>query len=641
LRYTARIVSGSRVAVLGRGLGLVLGLMAFASGCATGARASRARPPVVVRASAARTAPREARFPSRGCTPSAPVVQGFAPRSEPLDALEAAAETPANDPVAPFADGPVRAEFPAPWWPSRVEGRDFTAYRWLTGEPSDAITLYVGDHPAFSAPGGHEFRLALAGTLLRGTLSRQDRRWRLEALALLPCASPRHVHVSARSDDPRVIARVARALRSLRVTREPGERPGPIPLEASRDRPRVDGWLRGAPEPLRQWALSALDAGALRARYALAVDHPLADQTLFGRVSTSVRGLPADVWLHLPVRAGAAVVEPVFSDAASAGALPARWRDARCANPSLTIAQDGVALRCEGEPEWRAALREDDGAHSMTSALDRALAGRDLVRRWAARPALAWEYPASLCDPTTPDASRAPGAPRAPRASGAPGVSGFSGVSEPAVVTGVGAATSIRWGRCLLLAREQAGSLAISGLAVEGECARIPDAPWSRGMRSAGRFTELGAGTGDGACRFTLGLREGRGWVVSTSDRESAAGPVGQGLSMGVSRDAIARAIGVAMELASMSAGRRDDPPEGVTPEVLAGLGVDRPGSARARETARRWYAFGGVDGALPVALFDAGGADRVRVSVAAWTLEVTRGADGRWTVTAVEPTAW
>jgi hypothetical protein len=111
---------------------------------------------------------------------------------------------------------------------------------------------------------------------------------------------------------------------------------------------------------------------------------------------------------------------------------------------------------------------------------------------------------------------------------------------------------------------------------------------------------------------------------------------------MGVDRAAIARAVGVMIDLASMGMGRREEIPEGVAGLVLSALALDRPGTRRARDVLRWWYALGGMEGALPVAVMEASTVanDRVRVVFAAWSVEVTRGADG-WIVTAIERTQW
>jgi hypothetical protein len=598
----------------------------FACGCATAssARPPRARPPT----SATPSVAHEARFPARGCTPSAPVVRGFTAQTAALDALEDAAELPREEPSRPFEDGPVRASLPADWWPARVDGRDFTAYRVLTGDDEDVVSVYIGDRPSFRAPAGHEFRLALSGTLVRGTISRRDRRWRLEALALLPCATPRHVHVSAHSDDPRVIARVARALRSLRVLRETRARPSMVSLDPERDRATLVGLAADASEPLRAWLLRALTSGALRARYPLSTIHRRSDQELQGQLDATISGVAASLWLSAPVRDGRLAVPSIFAEPASmrGDALSRALDGAGCREPSLTVAQDGVALRCAGEVELRSATHERDGDAAFSRALDRALVTRATLRRWRADAALAWGFPAALCD--VPEAE---------------------GARAPVLVSAEGAVSTARVGRCWLAQGTSAATdgrsspAPILALSVEGSCAGVPLAPWSSGLRAAGRFDALSAQGAQGACRFTLGLRAGRGWVVSANDAESATGPVGQGLAMGVDRAAIARAVGVLLELSAMAQGRRDDPPEGMDVSVLEAFGLDRMGTPRARDALRWWYAFGGLEGALPVAVLDASslGADRVRVVFSAWTFELERGPSGGWRVQRAQRTAW
>lgn len=588
-----------------------------------------ARPTVpsapVVRAQS-RSVANEARFPARGCTPSAPVVQGFVAQTAPLDALATAAELPEAEPVTAFEHGVLRAAWPSDWWPSRVDARDFSAYRLLTGDDDDVVSVYIGDRPSFRAPGGHEFRLVNGGTLIRGTLSRQDRRWRLEALALLPCASPRHAHVIAQSDDPRVIARVARALRALRVVRDETAAPQSIALDPVSDRARIEALSQSSDGSVRAWLLAALATGQLRAKYPLATSHPRADQELSARVRSSVQGVPAELWLSLPVRDGRVQVTHVFNDAArmaTGDELSRSLVAAQCAGAVLTVAQDGVALRCDGERELRGAIDERDGEAALRQAIARVLSVRSFVRRWSAQPALAWGYPQSLCD-------EASGAARS-----------ASVISSVASATGV--VMGARVGRCFMVLRgADVQRSALAALAIEGACASVADAPWAAGLRGAGRFRELSGQQGQGECRYTAALREGRGWVVSANDSESAMGPVGQGLTMGVDRAAIARAVGVMIELAAMGLGRREEIPEGVAGPVLSALGVDRPGTARAREALRWWYALGGMDGALPVAVMEASAvaSDRVRVVFAAWTVEVTRGASG-WSVTGIERTRW
>jgi hypothetical protein len=581
---------------------------------------TRAQPVTV----ASRSVVNEARFPARGCTPSAPVVQGFVAQTAPLDALETAAELGPDEPVTAFEHGALRGAWPSAWWPSRVDARDFTAFRLLTGDDEDVVSVYIGDRPAFRAPGGHEFRLVNGGTLIRGTLSRQDRRWRLEALALLPCSAPRHAHFLAQSTDPRVIARVARALRALRVTREPAALATAAVLDPSADRPRLEAMTASLDPSLRAWLLAALAARELRAKYPLATDHPRADQELTARVRGSLQGVPAELWLSISAPGGRAASAHVFNEAAKSQgeALSRTLAAAGCTGPSLTIAQDGVALRCAGETELRGAVDDRDGASSLSGAINRALAVRGFLRRWSARSELAWGYPSTLC---------AQGASAQPAA--------------PVVVSAAGSVITARVGRCFLAQQAIETDSRLSplvALAVEGACAEVAEAPWSTGLRAAGRFGELGAQRGQGECRYTLALRGGRGWVVSANDAESATGPVGQGLSMGVDRAAIARAVGVTIELAAMSAGRREALPEGVTGTVLSALSLDQPGTARARDALRWWYALGGVEGALPVAVMEASATatDRVRVVFSAWTLDVTRGASG-WVVSGIERTRW
>jgi hypothetical protein len=496
----------------------------------------------------------------------------------------------------------------------------------LTGDDDDVVSVYIGDRPSFRAPGGHEFRLVNGGTLIRGTLSRQDRRWRLEALALLPCASPRHAHVIAQSDDPRVIARVARALRALRVVRDETAAPQSIALDPVSDRARIEALSQSSDGSVRAWLLAALATGQLRAKYPLATSHPRADQELSARVRSSVQGVPAELWLSLPVRDGRVQVTHVFNDAArmaTGDELSRSLVAAQCAGAVLTVAQDGVALRCDGERELRGAIDERDGEAALRQAIARVLSVRSFVRRWSAQPALAWGYPQSLCD-------EASGAARS-----------ASVISSVASATGV--VMGARVGRCFMVLRgADVQRSALAALAIEGACASVADAPWAAGLRGAGRFRELSGQQGQGECRYTAALREGRGWVVSANDSESAMGPVGQGLTMGVDRAAIARAVGVMIELAAMGLGRREEIPEGVAGPVLSALGVDRPGTARAREALRWWYALGGMDGALPVAVMEASAvaSDRVRVVFAAWSVEVTRGASG-WSVTGIERTRW
>lgn len=610
----------------------VLCAVGCASRAATTGRPTSPRGTMVVRTQS-RSVANEVRFPARGCTPSAPVVQGFVAQTAPLDALAMAAELPENEPVTDFEHGVVRAAWPADWWPSRVDARDFSAYRLLTGDDDDVVTIYIGDRPSFRAPGGHEFRLVNGGTLIRGTLSRQDRRWRLEALALLPCATPRHVHLVAHSDDPRVIARAARALRALRVTREEGGVPQPIVLDAARDRAQLEALTQSSDGNVRAWLLAALATGGLRAKYPLATSHPRADQALSARVRATVQGVPAELWLSLPVREGQVQATHVFNDAAhmATGDELARTLAAeQCAGAALTVAQDGVALRCDGERELRGAIDERDGQAALRHALARVRAVRTFLRRWSGQPALAWGYRRELCDEGPSSTT-----------SGAGASAGVIVISSVETATGV--VMSARVGRCFMVLRgADVAHTALAALSFEGLCATVPDAPWSAGLRRAGRFRELSGQRGQGECRFTAALRDGRGWVVSANASESAMGPVGQGLTMGVDRAAIARAVGVMIDLASMGMGRREEIPEGVAGPVLSALALDRPGTRRARDVLRWWYALGGMEGALPVAVMEASTVanDRVRVVFAAWSVEVTRGADG-WIVTAIERTQW
>src|SRR5207253_2493883 len=123
-----------------------------------------------------------------------------AARAAPPPAARAAATRPAPDAGAPIA-APAAAGRAAPRvgcdarLPARTDGPDYTVYNVNTGQPGDVFGVYFGDAPSPRSHPGDEFSVALGPVAMRGRAWAEGARRRVEAVGLLPCATPRYVHV--------------------------------------------------------------------------------------------------------------------------------------------------------------------------------------------------------------------------------------------------------------------------------------------------------------------------------------------------------------------------------------------------------------------------------------------------------------
>ncbi len=551
------------------------------------------------------------RFPSSGCQVNTALVPNFAADTSALDAVERGAEL-AVEPVQTMVDGALRVDLPQGYFAARVDGDGWTAYRIRTGNDEDVLSMYVGDRPDFRPQPGHEIRVVNGGALSRGALFREQQRWRIESLTLLPCASPRHVHLSVHTDSAVVLARASRILRSIRVVNERTPRAGIYALEYARDHVAVEALFAENPAALLL-AQQALHAETPKLRYPLDVRHPLADQELTSRWVRTLDGVATEVWISLASARPIAIL-PAFravSDSAITVAI-GTLRRSGCAPQRFLVAQDGLAIRCAGEPELRVGVDEADGDQATPRAVERALRVRGVWRTWGDSAAFVWNFPRSLCgDPLRMQMSKERGI------------------------------LAVRAGNCILALDD--ASVTPRALAVEGACRDVPIAPWSQALRATGRFDTLAAGDHGGSCRFTLGASTHGGWVVAANNDDSASGPILSTIAMGVDPRAVSRAVGVLVDLASMAAGRSVRPPEHVHESVLTTMGLRRPGTVRAREMIRHWFTWGGMDGPLPVSVLGARTVSDGHVTVvfAAWTLTVERDAQGEWSVATIDETPY
>lgn len=568
-----------------------------------------------------------ARFPSTGCDLERPAIEGFAARTTELDALERAASEalPPQEPLREFRDGPLAMSLPAAFWPARVDGPDYTAYRVRTGRDADLVSLYVGDQPRFHARERGEFRLVQGSTLIRGYLSHEQNRWRIDALALLPCARPRHLLLSAESADVLTIARIARSLRTLHVLSDGHPRQAPIAMDPQRDREQIRTRLSAYPEALAL-AIAALESNTLTARYPLTTDHPLADQLLTGRSRVTHDGVGVHRWIAIDLRNNGQIeLSPTLRTwSTDEPAVLAELRQAQCARAEITLAQDGVAIRCDQEREVRASLATGPVTPSVArEALTRALATRALVARWRSDPAAMFSVPLEAC----------------------------SSAALPIVSTRIPTGTTVRVGQCLL--HTDPTLTQSKALALEARCAVTRDAPWATVLRTSGRMDALESPTNvqtsdagtppQDSCRFVLGLHGPQtGWVVSANSEESVSAAVSARVGLGVDRRAIERAVGVLVELNALAAGRREGVPEGLAPQVVTTLGLDHLGSEAARATTRWLYAFGGPESGTSLTLVSARVASdtQIELDFMPWIVTVERQSDRSWTVRDVRPTA-
>lgn len=558
------------------------------------------------------------RFPSDGCQINTPLVPNFAADTSALDAVERASEL-STEPTTTLVDGAVRAEIPTSYFASRVDGEGWTAFRIRTGNDEDVITMYVGDRPEFHPQPGHEIRVTNGAALSRGSIFREQQRWRMEVLTLLPCAAPRHVHLSVHTDNALVLARASRILRSVRVVNERTPRAGVIALEFARDHEGVEALFRENPVAL-SLAQQALHAESPKLRYPLNVVHALADQELTSRWRRTLDGVSTEVWLSLvtarPVTVGMAFRAVSDTDMT---AMIAQLRRSGCVPQRFLVASDGIAIRCPNEPELRVGVDDADGDQATPRAVDRLLRLRSTWQAWSGNGAFAWGFPRSLCgDPLSIQASK-----------------------ERSVL-------SVRAGRCMLALDDEArataanhGSIHALALAVEGECRDVANEPWSQALRTTGRFETLATGDHGASCRYTLGVTARGGWVVSANNDDSASGPIRTSVAMGVDPHAVSRAVGVLVDLASLAAGRSVRPPAHVHESVLTMLPFRRPGTISARNMIRHWFSWGGLDGPLPVSVLGARTVSEGNVSVVfpAWTLSVHRDDQGEWSVNAIQET--
>jgi hypothetical protein len=535
------------------------------------------------------------------------VVRGF--RADEVALADLAGAVPPGEPETELAHGHVRLALPAAWFPARLDGATFTAFQLRTGHDDDVMALYLGDSPPFRPHPGREFRLALGPIAVRGTLWNEGPRQRMEALALLPCASPRYVQFSVHTDAPDRLARVLAALRSLRVERAPRTSAPEVIVSTPRDDAALAALT--ARDPLaRDLAARALASDGLRAQYPLDTTHPLADQALTGRFRIEPAGVPTEVWLRIPVRAGRAEAPPAFR-ALTEGSFAreaAGIARAGCRAPSLVLAHDGVGLRCEGEPEFRAVAPDENDPAALPRALVQLLHARATLARWRREPAVAGGWPASLCE------------------------------TDRVRVVPDGGALYVSTDRCVLAL--DPGREAARAAAIEGNCAQVPVAPWSVALRAVGRFDEV-QGTDPRSCRFSLGWNGRSAWVIAAGNGGTASAPIAQGPTVAADRRAVNTAAGFLHDLLRFATGEMAEPPPNVRPTVLHALGVDRPGTPAAAATLRLFHARGGFAGAALSAVLGVRtlNAEHVEVAFMPVVVELTQ-EPGGWVVTGVRPGA-
>lgn len=546
--------------------------------------------------------------PRVGCDPNLPLPADFHVDERPLEQITSAAIIPSLDATSEFSHGHVRMALPAAWFPRHTEGADFTVYNVETGYEGDAFGVYIGDAPALRPHAGSDFGVAIGPIAVRGTIWMEGSRRHLEAIGLLPCRSPRYVHVWMHSESPERLARMLAAFRTLRTETEARTPSREIEIDASRDGPALDGLT--ANDPLaREMARRALAGDGLRAAYPLDTVHPLADQVLIGRYTQDLAGVRVQVWVRLPVRRGHAEAPASFGVLRD-GSLPslfARLIANGCRAPAAVLAHDGVMVRCEGERELRVAADSDADPAALSRALAQLLHVRATLARWARDPRMVNGYPAALCQGSLANVRAEPGA---------------------LFVTADHCVLAIDpWRETVLAA------------AFEGDCASVPQAPWSMPLRVVGRFDDVRGANGT-YCRFELGWTARGAWITAVGDEGTASGPILRGPSMAVDRRAVNTAVAFMNELVRFATGRSADPPMNVRPSVLRALGVDQPGSPGAVATLRRFLARGGFTGAGPSAVLGARAIDPDHVEVTLMPLSLSLAHEtGGWIVTDARPT--
>lgn len=552
--------------------------------------------------------PAEIQLPASGCATDTPSVRNFRADETALEDLPASASAATRT----LSEGPVRIDLPAAWFASRTQVSGAVVFRIHTGSDTDVLSLYLGAEPPvrLRAAGARAFRLAPGPVAVRGALWEEETRQRLEAIALLPCAVPRFVHLAAYTDDPLTRARAVFALRSLRI-----DISTPLAPAAAELVELVPAESRAALMTIAggdALALSLLTrATTLRSHYPLTEVHPLADQWIFGSFDLTLGGTGASVWARIPVRAGRAETPrslQIFREnapAALARELTALVREG-CANPSPVFASDGVVVHCAGEPERRA-LADASDPEGLVAALASLRHARKTLLAWPRTPAVFAPGPglAALCPPAEARIAREGGS--------------LFVTSDACVVT-------------LDPARERVRSVAI-----EADCAALealPAAPWSRALREGLQLAERGA-----HCRLSLGWSSRGGYAVAAGDNGTASAPIASsshGPVAAVDRRAVHTALGFMHDLLAYATERESAPPPNARPSVLRSLGLHQPHAPAAVALLTRLERRGGLHGASDTAVLGARALGPSRVEVLFHTLAVELTEEqGGWVVSA------
>lgn len=567
-----------------------------------------------VEASAPTGAARMRPPPAVGCA-SEPLVPDFAEQGSALEGLGARASEGVER-----AEGYLRFRVPQGWTAVRSENPAYSVWHLHTGDAEDVADLLVGNQLPFALHDGDAFRLRVGPILLRGSRWSEHGRHHLDALAMLPCATPRFAQLSMHtSTEARLDAMVA-VLRSLALAPEPRTDGREQPLDAARDGAALDALTAEDPSA-RALLRAALATNSLRATAPLTAASPADELRLEGSLVRRVGALEVRVWLRVPVREGRARMPlPLRGvDSPAFGAALAELTSAGCARPRVAVASDGLSLGCEREPEVHLVLASPDAAEdAFPAALRRWLAARALLARWRRQGARVYPWPASLCDSARLRV----------------------GVSADALrITGE---------RCAL-ALEPTGS-AILAAAFTGDCAQLPEEPWARALRNAVHLEELLGTGGASSCRWTLGAQGPQAWLVAAGDNGSALEPVQGAAARAVDRRALVTALEFARDVqASLVEPAARVPPQ-AEESVLGPLGVYRSGGATATALLRALYLGGALadddslrpgPGATAVLSVRSPDPEHVELRTLALSLSLARDPQGRWHVTAATPTRW
>ena len=217
-----------------------------------------------------------------------------------------------------------------------------------------------------------------------------------------------------------------------------------------------------------------------------------------------------------------------------------------CRTDSIIAAHDGFATRCAGEPEIRVATDDESDAAALPRALRRLLHVRSTLARWRRDPALVGAWPSSLCNA---DRLRV--------------------VADGEVLY----ATSEHCVLAIDAARE-----VVRAVAMEGECAQVPVAPWSAALRTVGRFDEVRGANGT-YCRFTLGWNGRTSRVIAVGDEGTRSAPIARAPTVAVDPRAVNTAVAFLHDLLRYATGESPETPANVRPAVLRTLGADQPGT--------------------------------------------------------------